>query len=44
MKSQVNFREAEVKDIDPMHVVRVAVKENPLPDPGMITAEEYADS
>jgi GNAT superfamily N-acetyltransferase len=37
------FREAEIEDIKQMHVVRVAVKENILPDPGMITEDEYKD-
>lgn len=43
MSQSMNFREAGIDDISGMHVVRVAVKENPLPDPGMITTEDYAD-
>lgn len=37
------FREASIADIGPMHKVRTAVTENPLPDPGMITPVEYED-
>jgi GNAT superfamily N-acetyltransferase len=37
------FREALITDIAPMHKVRTAVTENPLPDPGMITPAEYED-
>ena len=37
------IREANTKDIPQMHKVRIAVKENILPDPGMITEQEYED-
>ena len=37
------FREATAVDIPQLHELRVAVKENILPDPSMITAEDYAN-
>src|SRR5579871_590736 len=37
------FREAEIKDFHAMHVVRVAVQENILPDPNMISAKDYEE-
>lgn len=37
------IRAATLPDIDPMHVIRMAVKENILSDPALITPEEYAD-
>jgi len=39
----VFFREALVTDIAPMHVVRVAVRENRLSNPGRITAKDYEE-
>jgi len=39
----MNLREARKEDIEQMHKVRVAVKENPLPDPGLISANDYQD-
>lgn len=39
----MNFREARKEDIENMHQVRVAVKENPLPDPDLISAKDYED-
>jgi len=39
----MNFREARKEDIENMHKVRVAVKENPLPDPDLISANDYED-
>lgn len=36
-------REAKTNDISRMHKVRVAVRENILPDPNLITAKEYED-
>ena len=39
----MHFREARKDDIEQMHQVRVAVKENPLPDPDLISANEYED-
>jgi GNAT superfamily N-acetyltransferase len=35
------FREATIYDIPQMHSIRIAVKENILPDPTMITKEDY---
>lgn len=37
------IREAQLADIPGMHKVRVAVMENRLPDPTMITMDEYKD-
>src|SRR5829696_8213580 len=39
----MNFREARKEDIGNMHRVRVAVKENPLPDPDLISPKDYED-
>jgi len=39
----VIFREAKIIDITPMHVVRIAVKENILPNPDLITAAVYEE-
>lgn len=39
----MTFREASTTDIAQMHTVRIAVKENPLPDPGLITPAGYED-
>ncbi|MCS4225811.1 GNAT family N-acetyltransferase [Sphingobacterium sp. BIGb0165] len=36
----MNLREAKVSDIPQMQVVRNAVKENPLSDPGLVTDED----
>ena len=35
------FREATIHDIPQMHAIRIAVKENILPDPSIITKEDY---
>ena len=35
------YREAEIKDIHQMHVVRTSVKENVLSNPGLITIQDY---
>jgi len=35
------FREATIHDIPQMHAIRIAVKENILPDPSMIKKEDY---
>jgi ribosomal protein S18 acetylase RimI-like enzyme len=37
------FREAQIADITQMHVVRIAVKENILPNPDLITAKDYEE-
>lgn len=37
------FREAIISDISQMHAIRIAVKENILPDPGLITAKDYEE-
>ncbi|HVT84270.1 MAG TPA: GNAT family N-acetyltransferase [Chitinophagaceae bacterium] len=37
------FREALIADIPAMHNVRISVKENPLPDPGLITYGDYKE-
>jgi ribosomal protein S18 acetylase RimI-like enzyme len=37
------FREAQIADITPMHVVRIAVKENILPNPDLITTKDYEE-
>ena len=37
------YREAEIKDIHQMHVVRTSVKENVLSNPGLITMQDYQD-
>ncbi len=39
----MNFREAEIKDIEQMHKVRVAVKENALSKPDLITHLDYKE-
>lgn len=39
----MKFREANKADIEQMHSVRVAVKENPLPDPGLIAPKDYEE-
>ncbi len=39
----MTFREANDDDIQQMHSVRTAVIENPLPDPGMITTDDYRE-
>lgn len=36
------LRPATLADIDPMHVIRIAVRENRLSDPSLITAKDYA--
>lgn len=38
----MKFREAQTSDIKELHLIRIAVKENILPDPGMIAEDEYA--
>jgi GNAT superfamily N-acetyltransferase len=37
------FREAKITDIAQMHAVRIAVAENVLPNPDLITAADYED-
>jgi GNAT superfamily N-acetyltransferase len=37
------FREAQIEDITQMHVVRMSVKENVLPDPNLITRSDYEE-
>lgn len=37
------YREATVADIEPLHVVRMAVKENALSRPDLITVQDYTD-
>lgn len=37
----MNYREAEIKDIPEMHVIRNSVKENVLSNPGLITTKDY---
>lgn len=37
------FREAEINDILQMHEVRIAVKENILPNPDLISEKDYED-
>ncbi len=37
------FRQATIDDIKSMHRVRIAVTENPLPDPELITFEDYKE-
>ncbi len=37
----MKFREATVEDIQAMHVVRMAVKENVLNDPLLVTEDDY---
>lgn len=39
----MKFREAVAADITGMHEVRVAVLENRLPDPALITPQDYED-
>ena len=39
----MTFRQATKEDIEQMHKVRIAVKENTLPDPGLITPEDYEE-
>jgi len=38
----MHFREANLKDIQQLHAIRNAVKENILSDPTRITAQDYA--
>jgi GNAT superfamily N-acetyltransferase len=37
------FREAQIADITQMQIVRIAVKENILPNPDLITAKDYEE-
>jgi len=37
------IREAYINDIAALHKIRIAVRENMLPDPKMITTDEYAE-
>jgi GNAT superfamily N-acetyltransferase len=37
------FREATIDDITQLHTIRIAVKENILPDPSLITRGDYED-
>jgi ribosomal protein S18 acetylase RimI-like enzyme len=39
----MQFREAKKQDIEQMHQVRIAVKENPLPDPDLISSRDYEE-
>ncbi len=39
----MNFREAILPDITELHNIRIAVKENILPDPGMIRPGDYEE-
>ena len=39
----MNYREAEIKDIPEMHVIRISVKENVLSNPDLITTGDYED-
>jgi GNAT superfamily N-acetyltransferase len=39
--TSINFREATINDIPQMHIIRIAVKENILPDPSLITVSDY---
>src|SRR4051812_34269116 len=39
----MNFREALLSDIPQMNVVRLAVKENALSNPALITQDDYVD-
>jgi GNAT superfamily N-acetyltransferase len=39
----MTFRLAEIRDIAQMHVVRMAVKENILPNPQLISERDYEE-
>jgi GNAT superfamily N-acetyltransferase len=39
----MKFREANIDDITRMHVVRVAVKENVLSNPALVTINDYTE-
>jgi ribosomal protein S18 acetylase RimI-like enzyme len=39
----MNFREASLSDIPQMTVVRMAVKENALSNPALVTQQDYVD-
>src|SRR4051794_39084916 len=39
--TSMNFREATISDIPELHSIRIAVKENMLPDPLLITKADY---
>lgn len=39
----MNFREATINDFSELHSIRIAVKENILPDPLLITEADYAN-
>ena len=39
----MNFREATLEDIPQLSMVRLAVKENRLSDPGLVTVEDYRE-
>src|SRR3954463_1512153 len=39
--TSMNFREATINDIRKLHSIRIAVKENILPDPSLITESDY---
>ena len=39
--TSINFREATINDYPELHSIRIAVKENILPDPLLITESDY---
>jgi GNAT superfamily N-acetyltransferase len=39
----MRFREATIHDIPQLSAIRIAVKENILPNPAIVTKEDYAD-
>ena len=41
--AQLVIKEAQTKDIDELHKIRTSVLENILPDPAMITGDDYAE-
>src|SRR5437762_2921497 len=41
--TSMNFREATISDIPQLHSIRIAVKENILADPSIITKADYED-
>ena len=43
-KNHMTFREATIEDIPQLYTIRISVKENILPDPSIITKEDYANN
>src|SRR4051794_30436775 len=42
-KNYITFREATIEDTPQLYTIRISMKENMLPDPSIITKEDYAN-